>query len=246
MIDPVLVGLEVLRVDDQGVAFPVADRLAVVSRNRDVRIGELASIQVDDAQAIGEAEHHVDHRRLLHHRDRPHARHDHRHAGRIALADAVAIGLAGLAGLGGLAHRGLPGLVELRVGWTEHEVRESVAQIDEPDSRQIERRLLAGLLQVLRSERAVEAIVLVRQLIDPLLRQTRASLHRHASARPRPRRLSDRGGRREQDHDAHSQPCQCGHVLTFTPFHLEAFSLPTLRMNSSTGADNDSSPLPTA
>ena len=48
------------------------------------------------------------------------------------------------------------------------------------------------LVQVLRRERAVEAVVLVRELIDPVLREPRPAVRRHTRARARPGRLSQR------------------------------------------------------
>ncbi len=93
LVEPVVVARKILRVDDQRVAFPVADRLAVEARHDDVGIAVRAAVEVDDPDAVLEAGDHVDRRRILHQHERVHARHDQRQAGRPALADVVAVHL---------------------------------------------------------------------------------------------------------------------------------------------------------
>src|SRR5689334_24765697 len=81
LIDPVMrIVREILRFDDQRVAFPVPDRFAVEGAHDDIGVGVLATVHVDDPQAVHELADHVDRRRQLDHRDRPHAGHDDRHA----------------------------------------------------------------------------------------------------------------------------------------------------------------------
>src|SRR6185437_804590 len=101
VVDHVLVDGHAARLDDERVAFPVTDRLAVVRADDFVLRRELPAVEIDDPDLVFEAADHVDRRRQLHHRDRPHPRHEDGHAGRIALADPVAVVPALL--LGGLA-----------------------------------------------------------------------------------------------------------------------------------------------
>src|SRR4051794_31709504 len=81
-------------IDYQGVVVPGPDRFAVEARNDDVRIGMLASIQIDHAHAIHKAADHENRRWLLHHRDRPYASHDDRQTSGPAVPDVVLVGLA--------------------------------------------------------------------------------------------------------------------------------------------------------
>ncbi len=88
---------------------------------------------------------HVDRGRQLDERMRPHPRHDHRHARRVALADRIPVGLALLRRAP--AHRAdrlLRLLVERRIGRAEHELGEAFAQVDEPGAGQVERRARAA------------------------------------------------------------------------------------------------------
>src|SRR6185436_5215272 len=78
---------------------------------------------------------------------------DHGHAGRIALADPVAVVLAFLLRLLAL-DEGLRGLaLELRIRRARAPGVEATAQVDEPRARQIERGLRPRLLEVRRRER---------------------------------------------------------------------------------------------
>src|SRR6185312_10298769 len=133
---------------DQRVFFPVANRLPIVRWHDDVRVRVLTAIQINDAQAVGEPEHHVDDGWHLHHADGPHARHDHRHAGGIALANAVAIALAFLLRFGRIHHRLLAGFIEFRIRRAEAKVRERTTKVYEPRARQIEGRLGAFLREI--------------------------------------------------------------------------------------------------
>ena len=112
------VGVEPPRIDDQGVAFPAGDAFAGVGAVQFLQRRVFAAVEIDHTELVFKTADHVNRRRHLNHRDRPHARHDDRHAGRIALADPVAIVLAFFLRrfafcecLGALAD-------ELWIGWT--------------------------------------------------------------------------------------------------------------------------------
>src|SRR4029453_10288472 len=91
LIHPMMMAREVLGIDNQHIALPSADRLAIEAANDDVRIGVGAAVQIDHTHAVHEAAHHVDGGRQLDHSDGPHPRHDQWHPGWPALADVVAI-----------------------------------------------------------------------------------------------------------------------------------------------------------
>jgi len=155
-----LVGSKYLVSTTRGAAFPVTDRFAVVGRYRNVGIGMRAAVQINDPQTVGETEHHIDDRRHLHHADRPDPGHDHRHASRIALPDAIAVRPARLARLRRLLHRRLPRR-ENSDRRTVHEVTEGAPQVDEPGAGEIETGLGPVLGEVLRREGPVITVVLV-------------------------------------------------------------------------------------
>src|SRR6185436_5811122 len=129
VVDHVLVDGHRARFDDERVAFPLADLLAVIRPDDFVLGRELAAGEVDDPDLVLEPADHVDGRRKLDHRDGPHARHDHGHAGRIALADPVAVVLAFLLRLLAL-DEGLRGLaLELRIRRARAPGVEAAAQV---------------------------------------------------------------------------------------------------------------------
>ncbi len=153
---------------DQRVAFPAADRFAVVARHHQVGIAVLAPVEEDRAHRVVEARDHVDRGRQLDERVRPDAGHQHRHARRVALADRVAVGLAARLRLGRLDQRLDPLGPELRIGRAEHVVGETLRQVDEPGAGHVERRRWARLSEVFGSERAEVAGVLGHHLLEPL------------------------------------------------------------------------------
>ena len=189
-VDPVVVTHEVLRVHHQRVLLPAADRLAVEAADDDVGIGMRPAVEEDGAEAVHEPAHHVDHGGLLHHGDRPHARHDHRQAGGPALADVVAIHLA----FGLRLARRVEVLLRLRRELDGRRRRAEAPragkpQVVEPGAGEVEGRRRPRLVQVRGRQRAERR----GRIGSRLLRASRAATPRRAAPRLRLRASNRRG-----------------------------------------------------
>ena len=154
-IDEVIPGFNVARIDDQGVAFPVAHRFAVIGVDYGIGIGPVATVKKDLSEAVVEIRHDIDNRRQLYHHQRPHAGLQHRDAGRKTLADRIAIGTVCGSDTLTFFEIQLSLADEFRVRRTEHEVGEPLAgQIDKPRAGQIPRRVGSLGIQIGRRERS--------------------------------------------------------------------------------------------
>ena len=60
LIHPVVIAAEVARVDDERVAFPAPNRLAVERADDDVGVGVLTAVEEDRPEAVHELADHVD------------------------------------------------------------------------------------------------------------------------------------------------------------------------------------------
>src|SRR4029453_7533962 len=154
IVNDVLRGNHTSRIDDQRVAFPVPDGLAVDRPHDLVGRRVVATVEIDDAEGVHEAADHVDGGRLLDHRDRPHARHDYWHARRIALADPIVVRLPFLLRLLAFFESFRRRALEFRVRRTGPPRVEAGAEIDEPGTGQVERRLGSRLGEVGRRQSA--------------------------------------------------------------------------------------------
>src|SRR5205085_6422618 len=134
-------------VDDERVAFPSADGFTIKRADNFVGGRVLAAVEIDDAELVFKAADHVYRRRHLDHRDRPDARHDDGHTGRITLPDPVAIILALFLRRLAFDERLGRFALELRVRRPRPPRVEALAQVDEPGAGEVERRLRTRFLE---------------------------------------------------------------------------------------------------